>query len=286
MRNYKTIFIYAVILFPLLILSCTEKIDIRLDDSYTRLVVDGSITTDTMAHTVVLTSTSSYFYNQPAPAVTGAIATITDGSLTFDLTEVSPGVYHTSADVYGIPGKTYTLNINLANAIGGHTSYTASALLNPVNSLDSVNLLFHPEWSKKGIWEVKCYVQEPPSVDFYRFLIYKNQILLTDTLNEWFVTDDKFFNGNYTNGASVAYLRQGSSQEGLLPGDTVTVEVDNIGKDYYNFVIEAQAELRGSNPLFSGPPSNVKGNINNGAVGFFSAYSATRSYAITPVFKK
>jgi hypothetical protein len=44
--------------------------------------------------------------------------------------------------------------------------------------------------------------------------------------------------------------------------------------------------LFGSNPLFSGPPANIKGNINNGGVGFFTAHSVTRSYAITPEFKK
>jgi hypothetical protein len=61
--------------------------------------------------------------------------------------------------------------------------------------------------------------------------------------------------------------------------------VNNIGKDYYDFLIGAQAEIRGSNPLFSGPPANVKGNINNGAIGFFSAYSVTHSSTVTPEFK-
>lgn len=267
-------------------ISCTERIEIPLDESYIRLVVDGAITTDTMAHTVVLTSTSSYYFNQPAPRVSGAQVSITDGTLTFDLSEDTAGVYRTDPSVHGIPGHTYALSVKLASAIGGYTDYTANSTLNPINQLDSVSLLFHSDWSKKGIWEVKCYVQEPPTIDFYRFLVLKNQVMLTDTLDEWFVTDDKFFNGNYTNGATVAYLQQNSEQEGLTPGDKVTVEVNSIGRDYANFLWEAQAEIRGSNPLFSGPPANVKGNISNGAVGFFSAYSATRAFAITPEFKK
>lgn len=283
MKYNKAIFILS--LLSLLAFSCTEKIDIQLDDSYIRLVVDGAITTDTMAHIVVLKTTSSYYYNQPMPMVSGAQVSITDGTRTFNLKEDSEGVYRTDSSVYGIGGHTYTLNIKLASAIGGNTDYSAVSTLNPIKPLDSVSLLFHPEWSRKGIWEVKCYVQEPPTVDFYRFLILKNRKLLTDTLNEWFVTDDKFFNGSYTNGATVAYLQQGSANEGLNKGDTVTVEVNSIGKEYANFLWEAQAELRGSNPLFSGPPANVKGNINNGAIGFFAAYSATRSFAITPEFK-
>jgi len=283
--KFKT-FIFILFISSILAVSCTEKIDIQLDESFARLVVDGSITTDTTAHTVILRTTSSYFYNQPSPMVTGAEVSITDGTLNFNLTETAEGVYRTSQFVHGIPGRTYTLNVKLASAIGGQTDYSAVSTLNSVNPLDSVSLVFHPEWTKEGLWEVKCYVQEPPTVDFYRFMIAKNQILLTDTLDEWFVTDDKFFNGSYTNGATVAYLRQSSAEEGLRPGDEVTVEVNSIGKDYYNFVIDAQAELRGSNPLFSGPPANVKGNISNGAIGFFTAYSVTRSSVLAPVFKK
>ena len=278
--------IYLIFLLSILVVSCTEPIDIDLDDSYIRLVVDGAITTDTIAHTIKLKTTSSYYYDQPAPVVSGAKVSITDGMQTFDLIEDSAGIYRTDPSVFGLGGKTYTLNIKLASPVGGYTDYTAVSTLYPINPLDSVSLLFHPDWADFGIWEVKCYVQEPPTVDFYRFLIIRNEVLLTDTLNEWFITDDKFFNGSYTNGATVAYLQQGSANEGLTPGDTVTVEVNNIGKEYFNFLFEAQAELRGSNPLFSGPPANVKGNISNGAVGFFTAYSATRSFTITPEFKK
>jgi hypothetical protein len=282
-QKMKTkIFLLIFSLLSILIVSCTEKIDIQLDDSYTRLVVDGSITTDTMSHTVVLSSTSSYFYNQPAPAVTGATVSISDGTKVFELTEAAPGTYNTAPDVFGEPGKVYTLNIKLANAIGGHSDYTATSLLNPVTTMDSVTLLFHPEWSKKGIWEVKCYVKEPPTVDFYRFLLSKNQTMFTDTLDEWIITDDIFFNGNYTNGLPIGYLDQGSTEQGLRAGDTITAEVNSIGKEYFNFLTEAQSELFGSNPLFSGPPANIKGNISNGGIGFFTAYSATRSFAIAP----
>jgi len=284
MNLTKTILL--IFFLSILAASCTEKIDIKLDNSYTRLVVDGSITTDTMAHVVVLSTTSSYYYNQPLPKVTGAGVSITDGTVTYNLEEDSAGVYRTSPLVHGTAGSTYTLNIKLADPIGGYTDYTASSTLHQIHPLDSVNLLFHPDWSKDGIWEVKCYVQEPPTIDFYRFLILRNEVMLTDTLNEWFVTDDKFFNGNYTNGATVAYLQQGTAREGLRPGDKVTVEVNNITREYANFIWEAQAEIRGSNPLFSGPPANVKGNISNGAVGFFAAYSATRSSVITPGGKK
>jgi hypothetical protein len=284
MRSEKTII--SGLLLAMIAVSCTERINIDLDNSYTRLVVDGTITTETKAHKVILSETSSYFYNQPAPMVSGAQVTITDGENTIDLTEGSPGIYSTQPSVHGIPGHTYSLRIILPVEIGGYTGYTASSLLNPVNPLDSIRLRFRPEFSKEGFWEVQCYVQDPPSSDFYRFLISRNQKLITDTLQEWFVTDDRFFNGSYTNGASIAELDQSKPEEKLSEGDTITAEVNNIGKDYANFIWDAQSELFGSNPLFSGPPSNVKGNISNGAIGFFAAYSVTRSKAITHAIKR
>jgi hypothetical protein len=277
--------IFNILILPALLAGCTEKIDIKLDDSYTRLVVDGAISTDTMAHTVLLSMTSDYYYNKPAPMVSGATISITDGNLTFNLKEVSPGVYKTAATVYGITGKTYTLNIRLATLIGGYTDYEAISTLYPVTQLDSVSLLLHPDWSTSGIWEVKCYVQDPPTVDYYRFMVSKDEKMVSDTLNEWFVTDDKFFNGNYAYGATIAYLEQDLPEVGLRPGDKITVEMNSIGKEYAGFLQAAQTELFGSNPLFSGPPANVIGNINNGAVGFFAAYSATRASSITPDFK-
>jgi len=263
-----------------LIFSCVERITVELDDSYTRLVVDGGITTDTIAHAVLISQTTSYYFDQPAPAVTGALVQISDGTDAYTLDEESPGVYRTDPSVFGVAGKTYTLTIKLASEIGGFSDYNARSTLYPVSHLDSVSLAFHPDWSEDGIWEIKCYVQDPLTEDFYRFRISKNGEMISDTLDEWFVTDDRFFNGNYAYGAPVAYLQQGKDDEGLKAGDTVAVEMNSIGADYANFIWEAQSEVRGSNPLFSGPPANVKGNINNGASGFFSAYSVSRYYTI------
>lgn len=273
----RVLWMFAIVAF--MAASCTEKVDIQLDESYTRLVVDGCITTDTMAHTIRLTTTSSYYYNQPAPAVSGATLAITDGNTIYPLTETRPGIYQTADTIAGKQGHTYTLNISLQQEIGGYSDYSAVSYMNSLSTLDSVGLKFQPDWGDKGFYEVKVYVQEPPTVDFYRFMIYKNNELLTDTITEWFVTDDKFFNGSYTNGAPVAYLNQRNPSERLEAGDIVTVEVDNIGKEYCTFIWNTQSEIRGSNPLFSGPPANVEGNISNGAIGFFAAYANTRASA-------
>ena len=97
---------------------------------------------------------------------------------------------------------------------------------------------------------------------------------------KWRITDDTFFNGVYAAGIIVDYLDQNTDNEKLIHGDTLWVGLNKISREYYSFIQQAQSELRGSNPLFSGPGANVKGNISNGAIGFFAAYPVSRAYAI------
>ncbi|MGC9341509.1 MAG: DUF4249 family protein, partial [Bacteroidales bacterium] len=78
------------------------------------------------------------------------------------------------------------------------------------------------------------------------------------------------------------FLVDSKADEKLEPGDTVTFEANSITEEYYNFLVEAQSESFGQNPLFSGPPANISSNVSNGALGFFTAYSLTRSSRIVP----
>jgi hypothetical protein len=268
----KLIYIIPAIL--LIVSACTERIDIQLDSSYTRLVVFGNLTTDTTRQYVFLSKTTSYYYNEAPPPVTGAVLEISDDAGNSEnLSEEEPGKYATSPLFAAIPGRTYTLRINLAEQINGQSSYIATSNVPTIHSIDSIGLVFHADWGDKGVYEVTCYYQDPPEKDFYMFNIYKNGVLLTDTISNRAVTDDSFFNGNYTNGIGVGYLNQDKEKEVLRPGDVVTFQGCGITEDYFKFVMTLQTETGYQNPLFSGPPANVKSNVSDGAIGFFAAYS-------------
>jgi hypothetical protein len=272
----------SLIIMLFTLFSCTERIEIDPGTDFTRLVVDGSITTEKKTHTVLLTTTAGYFSNLPVPAVSGASVTISDGFVTYKLTEKSPGSYQTTAGISGIPGHLYTLKIKLTTPIGGYSEYSGTSQISPPVVLDSIRLKFNSTWSEKGIWEVKGFFLDHPGTDFYRFLMFKNGTVITDTLSDWYVTDDQFFDGKYLNGTTLAWLQQDKANETLKTGDTVTAEVDVIEKEFADFIRGARFNLSGSNPLFSGPAANVKGNINNGAIGFFSAYSVSRARITVP----
>ncbi len=260
--------------------SCTERIDIDLEESYTRLVVEGMITNDTLAHTIRLTSTTSYYYSEKAPAVSGATVTIDDGTSVTTLAETEPGTYQTPSDYFGIPGRTYHLNIGLATAINGHETYTAVSQMSPMLSLDSISSVYHEDWGPDGYYEIKCYVLDPPSTDFYMFRVFKNGVLVSDSLTKVLVTDDRFYNGNYTNGVGIGYLNQSFEKEIVSPGDNLTIESARITEEYYRFISQLQIQSGYQNPLFSGPPANISGNINNGGIGFFATYPVSYSKTI------
>ncbi len=279
MKNNLVLFLLWLVLVPE---ACTERIEIETDEEYIRLVVDGAFTTEKMSHIVRLTTTADYFSGKPAPVVTGATVTITDGSVTHHLRESSPGMYRTLPEVSAIPGHRYTLHIMLDSPVGGHSEYTAvSAVLPPV-PFDSIQIRFHPAYSEAGMWEARGFFRDPPGYDFFRFMAFRNGILVTDTLSEWYITDDFLFGGNYVNGWTVAFLQQHKQDEAFAPGDTFSVRMDRISRAYAGFIQGVQSELRGSFPLFTGPPANVKGNISNGALGFFEAYSHSSAFAIIP----
>jgi hypothetical protein len=269
-----------------LLTACTEPIDIELDSSFSRLSVFGEISTDSTVHNIRLTRSADYFYNQPSVGVSDAIVKISDGENEIFLTEnpLNPGNYQTPSGFFGIPGKTYVLvieNVDI-DKDGVMESYSASSFLPFLASQDSIRIKYSKNSFYEGT-EIMLYAQDPAeSIDYYAFKIIKNGILQTDSLPEIIAQDDLFFNGKYTNGITVQFLDEAKEGEQVFPGDTITLEMLGITKEYYIFIIEAQTELFGSNPLFSGPPANISTNISNGALGFFGAVNINRSSVIAP----
>ena len=271
--------LFIILSAAILLVSCTERIDIELDSTYDRLAVEGHISTDTMTHWVKLTRSSDYYSGNPPIPVTDAAVIISDGAETiaFEEDPENTGFYKSPPDYYGVPGKTYTLNIELAEEIGGYKDYSAHSELNPVEEIDSIRVVYNDDWQ---VYEVQIFALEPPTTDFYAFDVLKNGKLLTDTIDKVWISDDRFFNGNYTLGALVGILDPDDPREVPAIGDTITLKMSNITKEYYNFILELQDQtFQYRNPLFSGPPANITTNIEN-AHGFFAAYATTYSSTV------
>jgi hypothetical protein len=277
------IFLISFVIFTY---SCTERINVNVDDSFTRIVIEGSVNTDTCVQRIKITQTSNYFFNEPSPRIKNATVTISDGSKTFTLKEskIEAGIYETEPTFFGIIGKTYTLNVSDVDIDkdGKTEKYSAISTIPPViGAIDSINVVYkdygNPSW--RG-YQILVYAWDPPSTDFYCFKAYRNGHLVTDTISEWAISDDVIYNGNYTNGIEAQFLRDIKPDEKIEVGDTVTFELNAITEDYFKFIYEVQTETQGQNPLFSGPPSNIRSNISNGGLGYFTAYSTVRKTRI------
>ena len=273
LNTLKLTYLAAVMVF---MASCTERIDINLDENDRRIVVEGQITTDTMAHSIKLTTSTNYFYSEEPPAVSGASMYLTSGADKILLEETPPGsgIYLTPENYFGIPGNSYELEINLEDKVGEGDFYTAESIMaETFIQIDSIALEYQDVFE---IWFVKLYAYDPPTKDFYKIDIMRNDLMISDTASRAQVTDDRFFNGNNTNGLTVTILRKDEVAE----GDTITLVLSAINEEYYNFFLQLQTESGPSNPLFSGPPANVISNVKEGGLGFFTALSQKKSVLI------
>ncbi len=281
-KTYRKITL--ILLFTLLIISCTERIDIELDSTYQRLVVQGAVTTDSIRHQVILTTSSDYFANMPSPRVSGAVVELSFNDQTLTLAEsiTIPGLYETAEAFRGVPGISYELAISNVDVDedGLYEEYHAESTMPGGAELHSIELRYFTTPIISG-YQVLMYASHPSEQrDRFGFRIRKNSVLLTDSLSSYTVFSDDLFDSGDLPGFPVGFLSDDDPRQAVHPGDTVTFELESIDQAYYDFVIDAQLEILGNIPLFSGPSANIRSNISNGGMGIFAAYSILRASTI------
>lgn len=253
------------------IYSCTERIELELnDDNNRRLVVDAWFTSINKQHEVRLTETTSYYAPEEAPKVSGAVVKITGPDVEETLIEEEPGVYRTSS-IAGTIGNTYTLTIEH----DGET-YEASGFMRDCAPIDAVMVEFEEAegdvFDFDGWYVVHIDTQELPGLgDDYMWLTYINGEPLRDTLSEIVFVTDQFYDGLYIEEADIEYLE---SPGEASAGDVVRIEQLNIGRAGFEVLNGIMNETQWNGGLFDAPPANVATNISGGALGFFGVAGA------------
>lgn len=255
--------------------ACTERVELDLGDlAEPKIVVEGWITDQPGKHRVRITRTRSYFDNVPAPAVSGAVVIINDGTQTVLLAEAPQGSgnYYTPDGTAGVVGRTCTLSIEAE----GRT-YTASDPMRPVPPLDSLSVTyFEPgPLDQPPLYEVRIWTHELPGLgDHYR---WRNSIngVLDDSLKRAFFVDDLLYDGAYVENVNIGRIR-------AWPGDTVRTEQMSISLEAFDVITAILTETDYRGGLFDPPPTNVPSNISNGALGFFGASSVKDRTVIVP----
>lgn len=270
MKNY-IFFLLIITIASLILSSCEDVIDVKLDQGETLLAVDGRVTDDTTVnYQVKLSQTIPYFDNKVSPSVSGAFVEIKDfdemGTLiTTDTLQEQiqgSGIYISSK----LKGKTNHKYILTVRAMG--EEYKAETYIKRIPETDSLTYIYKEQtnFNDAGYY-IKYYGPEPVGKgDYYRFKTYNNGWFENDPSRLAF-TSDEFVDGNYITGPELNILPYSLY-------DTVKLEFLSLTKDEYYFLNELYYQVNNGGP-FANPPANVRTNIFNinpnrkKAVGYF-----------------
>lgn len=261
MRKY--IFPLSGFLFLLVFISsCRKVIDIDLNSTNAKIVIEANISDEAGPYTVKLTKTVNFSEANNFPAVSGALVKISDdaGNSEF-LTETSTGIYITNG-IQGIPGRTYTLEV-----VAEEETYISVSKMPVATNIDSLAVQESFFGNRKLVY---VYFKDSAGVtNQYRFV----QVVNDAARNDMPIMDDSFQDGE---NLQFAFF---GGEDSLSAGDSVKVFLQSIDKGAYEY-FRTLALLTGDG---GGPPSdtpaNPISNISNGALGYFSTY-AVRSNTI------
>ena len=220
-KRYVRYYRPFLLLFLAGIMSCTEVIEIELDSTYRRLVVEGTVTSDSLRHGVRLSTTSDYFSNEPSPSVSGALVELEFGGkkLILEEQDSAAGLYLCPEAFRGNTGTTYRLTVSHVDVNGDDImeTYRAESTMPGGVRFDSISLEYFSFYFASG-YQVFMFAVDPPSRDWYNLKFWKNSDLLTDSLIKYSVQPDDFYNGTYLfYGIPIGFYNDENPREVLLP---------------------------------------------------------------------
>ena len=242
--------------------SCRDEVILDLNTIGPVVVIEGKISNDSVPLSVRVTTTADY-YSLTIPIVTDAFVTIGDNAGTIDT------LYHDSAGYYYSKyihpckvGNTYTLNVKYKDK-----TYTASEQCRFQLPIDSIKVIYSPNrpFFPAGyyLWE---WAGEKPGIgDCYQWDLYRNDTLLNDDF--YFTNDDQLVDGQYL------------ASDFPFPyklNDRLVLEQYAISRQYFNYLNAVQSQTNRDGSPFSAPPSNIGGNVSNGAMGYFAVRNLDR----------
>ncbi len=272
--------ITAIILL-IITISCQDVVDVDLETSQERLVVEALIQwengTSGNEQTIKLTKTSS-FYNNETVYANGATVKVknTNTLQEFTFTESSNGIYQTN-NFIPIINDVYELMVSYQNEVFKATStlFKAPEILEINQSTDGG---FTDEDPEINIIFQDFIDQE----DYYRIVIKQFRPSNDDEVinHDFFTYDARFEENNIIEG-----FYEGIDDE-FQANDEFEITIYKISERFYNFIEVLEAQADADFGPFASPPVNVKGNIvnetttENYSYGYFSLNEINKSLYI------
>jgi hypothetical protein len=195
--------------------------------------------------------------------VADAAVSIQGDGNTYQLQYTGNGVYGSIAIPLSV-GQSYTLKVN-SPTVG---SVEATTVVKPLIQFRSVeaNLYYI---GRDTLAEVSYSIADPSGKNWYMLNAqhFTARDIQERILNPWITTkllDDASFEGGVKQDAFKVLFDE------VEPGDTLTVFLSNINKDYYDFM-KIREDTRFGLVDFLGEPINYPTNVEGG-LGFFNLY--------------
>lgn len=226
--------------------ACEEVIDVDLETSAPRLVIEASINVleDGTTASVVRLSKTAPFFDNVIPPVVDAVVTITsETGEVVPFTHTNDGNY--SANFTPDPSLEYTLLV-----VDDGETYTATEQFNSVPPILEVDQNDEGGFTGDQI-EVRFTFQDPEGLGDYYYI--EGLSLKGDNRDAF---NDEFFDGNLVPGFYFV--------EDLEQGDVVTFNLYGVDEAFYNFMfVLLQQGSEDSGGPFETQPATIKGNIIN-----------------------
>jgi hypothetical protein len=272
-QQYSTTFsklklsIIAISLFSISIISCEKVIDVELNESDKKYVIEGTISNISGTPAEVRLSETKAFNDQNNfNGISGATVTIqVSGGTTYTLTQTAQGIYRSSAFT-GTPGTTYNLSVS----INGNTFTATSTMPQQLVTLDTLTVSTFAFGGNSSRIVSPAYKDPIGLGNSYRLIQYVNSTLVKRV----FVQNDELSDGLTITRPMI------NPDSDVSPGNLVKVDLLCIDPNVYKYWYSLDQASTGTNQ--NATPANPVSNINGGALGYFSAHSVTSKTIVVP----
>jgi hypothetical protein len=247
--------------------SCEKVIEIDLNNSKEALVIEATMSNNKLPFKVLVSKTTPYFGTKKSNPVSGAkVSARSEHGKVKYFAEISPGVYELPK-VVALPGYWYIIDVEY-NGV----TYSARSFMNQTVPIAEVGLVY---FNGYGVFDsgykLNTYIVDPENTEnYYRIKYFINGKANTDPGGTT-VYSDQLFNGKDIG------LTQRSTV--FKETDTVTIELQSIDKAAYDYFSTLE-NISGNDFQQSAAPANPINNFNNGALGYFSAYTSDTKQVI------
>ena len=271
--KFKHLPVILIFLTTILFSGCEKEIDINLNASNPKFVIEGNISNVFSEAKIKISKTLNFNETTDYPLVSDAFVTISDSTMneTDTLYESIKGTY-TKQSLVGIEGHTYIMSVKI-----GTQTFTASSTMPYRLKMDTIiqqNLAgtassFGPPEGTPAAGSIiqllPEYLNTTHTDKFFQFVILRNDSILNRiNLRSDLGSDPTNFSFPFP-----LFVR-------AKKDDTVTVDLQFIDKNVYNYLYGLTQNIN----QFSASPSNPTSNITNGALGYFSAHTSQKETLI------